>query len=287
MFPLDFVSRCKKWLSRNDVPLRTIARWVRIGFIIFCLAAGIVYAPFSRIPNGLNTPTTKIVTFGKIDFPVEFVYQYLPNNPTPFVGCAHSADLTLTLSGDEIVSGKVLDIWITMTACSVIVNNTNFIAVRMENALEAGFPSSNPINALVVMTLSELPLFDNFVGHHRIMYLVSGTFTATVIFVHHDGTESAFATGALFPIESPEIIIARQNQALTTSLTFFVLMFAAIEARVESHHDRSGRTEKNSAVDDQSPSDMTGRDRLVKPRVATRKHFKGIRRYRRRKAKRP
>ena len=159
-----------------------------------------MYLPFSPIPNGLNTPTNKIIVFGRIDFPEQLVYQYLPNDDRPFVGCSHTADLTFTLSGDEIVSGKVLDIQITMTACSAIVNNTNFILVRMENALEAGFSSGNPINALVVMEYMERWGFNNFVGNHYIVYSVSGTFTATVIFVLRNGTELACTTGALFPI---------------------------------------------------------------------------------------
>jgi len=273
LFLLDSLSKCKKWLRRNAVRLRTIAYWARIAVIIVCIFGGLVYAPFSPIPNGFNTPANKIVTFGKIDFPVQFVYQYLPNG-TPFVGCSHTADLTFTLSGDEIVSGKALDILITMTACSVLVNNTNFIFVRMENALEAGFPSSNPINALVLMTDSGYPGFNNFVGSHTIMYSMSGTFTATVIFCLHDGTELPFATGALFPIESQEIIIARQNQALTTSLTFFVLMFAAIEVRIKSHQDYPDKADKKATVHNKSGKDAKHRVRLIKTKVAAKEHTK-------------
>lgn len=287
MLLLDSVSECKKWLSRNDARLRTTAYWARVVVVIICALGGFVYAPFSPIPNGFNTPTTKIVTFGEIDFPVEFVYQYLPNSNTSFVGCRHTADLTFTLSGDEIVSGKVLDIRITMTACPVIVNNTNLIFVRMENALEAGFPSNNPINALVAMTYTGHPGFDNFVGSHKITYFVSGTFTATVVFVDHDGRESAFATGALFPIESPEIIIARQNQALTTSLTFFVLMFAAIEVRIDRHQHYSDKTYKDDTIEDHNREVVKSTVRLVKPKVATKKHSKRIRRDHKKKAKLP
>ena len=274
------------WFGKHDPTLHRIWNWAMTIIAISCLIGGLAFAPFSPIPNGFNAPPNEIVTFGKIDFPVQYVYQYLPNG-TPFVGCSHNADLTFTLSGDEIVSGKALDILITMTACPFLVNNTNFIFVRMENALEAGFRSNNPINALVLMTYTGYPGFDDFVGNHTIMYSMSGTFTATVIFCLHDGTELAFATGALFPIESPEIIIARQNMALATSLTFFVLMFAAIKVRAESHQDHSDDTCKNRTTDDQTGKDMKRRIRLVKAKVAAKKHPKHKRSHHKRKAKRP
>jgi hypothetical protein len=255
---------------------------------ISCLVEGLVYAPFSPIPNGFNTPTTKIVTFGKIDFPEQLIYQYLPNNPRPIVGCSHTADLTFTLSGDEIVSGKVLDVRITMDACRVVVNNTNVILVRMENALEAGFSSSNPINALVVMSYTTgLPGLDNFLGNHKILYLVSGTFTATVVFVLRNGTELPCATGALFPIESPEIIVARQNEALTTSLTFFVLMFAAIEVRADSRQDYPSNASKNRTVDNQNRDNVKSGVRLVEVKVAPNGHPDEIHQQDEEKAKTP
>jgi len=254
---------------------------------IFFLVEGFVYAPFSPIPNQFNTPTTKIVTFGKIDFPEQLIYQYLPNNPTPFVGCSHTADLTFTLSGDEIVSGKVLDVLITMTACDVVVNNTNVILVRMENALEAGFPSSNPINALVVMNYTGRSGFNNFVGRHSILYSVSGTFTATVVFVLHNGAEVPCATGALFPIESPEIVVARQNEALTISLTFFILMFAAIEVRSDSRQDHPSNASKNPTVDNQNRNDVKSGVRLIEAKVAANGHADEIHDHNVEKAKAP
>jgi len=236
---------------------------------IFCLVGGLIYAPFSPIPNGFNNYTTRIVTFGSIEFPVQLVYHRL-NATTIIVGCPHTADLTFILSGDVIVSGKLLDIRITMDACPVFAEDVVYVWVEMENALETLGVFSRPVVARVVMEWNDNA--SSWVGSHKVIYLVSGTFTATVAFYLRNTTTLHYPTGALFPIDSPEIIMARQNEALTTSLSFFVLMFAAVEVRVESHQRDSKERNSNSAVHNQGRDEMKRTVRLVKGKVATDKH---------------
>jgi hypothetical protein len=199
------------------------------------------YAPFWPFPNGFNTPTTSITVFGRIDFPEQLVYAYIPKYHEILVGCPHTADLTFMLYGDEIVSGRVLHVQITTIACPTLLNNTSGFIVRMDDALEGGSPTVWPTAALVVMDYTEHGWQHGYdwIGNHDILYSVSGTFTATVLFELHNGTELEIPTGAIIPIQSLDVITARQNEALTTSLTFFVLMFAAIEVKVKTRKDYS------------------------------------------------
>jgi hypothetical protein len=236
----------RHWYATNESTLRRLWNWAMGIIAIGCLIGGLVYAPFSPIPNGFNNYSTKIVAFGSVDFPVQLVYQRV-NETMIIVGCPHTAELTFTLSVGPIVSDRLLDIQIVMRACPVFASDVNIVWVTMENAQD-GSSSSSP--AKVVMDYNQNA--GSWLGSHKITYLVSGTFTATLVFYLRNGTELPYPTGTIIPVESPETIVASQNEALTTSLSFLVLMFAAIEVRVDSRKKDADCTHQNGTVNNQS-----------------------------------
>jgi hypothetical protein len=240
------------WYGRNEARLRSYANrglWV---VAIVCLILGLVFAPFSPIPNGLNTNLGNFVANASFNLPDNLI-NYTFHNIT-YVTEPHDAQFTVVLSGGEIVAGKKLTMEITMTANPTLRRHVFFIYADPDNALiwplETEPGTGAPFLAYVNLRPTSNPSV--WKGTQTIYYAESGIFGVSVFFVRSDSYTASqnygiFTRnlGPIVQILSPDTIIARYNEALTTSLTFFILFFAALDVRPKTDRDYS-RSRKSS-----------------------------------------
>jgi hypothetical protein len=125
-----------------------------------------------------------------------------------------------------------------MTAPPIIARHVPFVIVKPDNALAYPLFTDQTTKAPAFAAIPLLPYRSTLYlwkGNDSVYYAQPGIFGATIIFQTNDSETAGNTyfnnTGPVIDIGSPDTVIAKQNEALITSLTFFVLMFAAIEVR--------------------------------------------------------
>ncbi|HKM50011.1 MAG TPA: hypothetical protein VJZ75_02410 [Candidatus Bathyarchaeia archaeon] len=152
------------------------------------------------------TVNNNITVFASLEAPANFMNDY------------HVTKVALSLD-DSLISpiqytGEVIAV---QTECKNPAPNTN-CALLFRGPRFASMDMTNLIGQV-------------WSGQETIIYVVSGTFGVTLVFTPFNGSPLTFHSQPLFTITSEDTTIARQNEALTASLTFFILFFAALDVR--------------------------------------------------------
>ncbi len=239
------VKRVGKKLVRNRT---RIWNWtVGIFSIIFLLGA-VYNLPNSPFPNSYNTSVHR--SAGNAQFPATYgKYETIVNLTIGVVGKPF---------GNEIVAEAPLTLAVAVEINETFAAKTGIqkVIVKPDNAFEypskAGqvlaqypTPCETPQPGVGCWIVYFVPRSSNLIltrsesnpvvwqGQQDIIYDNPGVYGATVELVTPN-TTLAYHANDFFSINSQDYAIARRNETLTTSLTYFILFFAAVDVRRKS-----------------------------------------------------
>jgi hypothetical protein len=229
--------------------LKGIWNLLMVVVAVGCLIMGLYFNPLVPIPNGPNSPVPTVVKT-VLDLPT--------NLTTPYPGTSY---VTLQLTGGDAVVGVPLLATVYFVVPPSVLNQTATIGVEPDNAI---IPSASlnaysiPVTADFVlkpvstikspnMTIASFPSgYWIWEGSLIIQYQVEGVFGASFLFYHEkqSSVNGVFVpmskppfltlhTAPFIPIGNSFITFEKRNAALTNSLSFFVLFFAAVQMRIK------------------------------------------------------
>jgi hypothetical protein len=229
--------------------IKRIWNLVMVVVAIVCLIMGLYYNPLVPIPNGPNSPVPTVVK----------TVLDLPTNLTaPYPGASY---VTFQLTGGDAVVGTPLLATVYFIAPPSVLDQTGTIGVEPDNAI---FPSASlnaysiPVTADLVLkpvstvnspnvTIASFPNgYSIWEGSLIIQYQVEGIFGASFLFYHEkqSSVNGLFVpmskpsfltlhTAPFIPIGNSFLTFEKRNAAMTNSLSFFVLFFAAVQMRIK------------------------------------------------------
>ena len=220
-------------------------------FAIGCALCGLFVAP-PPFPNILFRESV----FGRSIYR-EVALDDLPFKPVNFT-------LLLVTSSLEVNSTITAYVSLYVPEDFVASYTVKEIAVSLDSALESPILLGGPLiavptkcpspNYLYCGILYRTPAFSymklvNTIGNvwdgvENVTYTVSGTFGATLIFLRTNAEPLPFDTGPLFTIASEETTLIRRSEALTATLTLFILFFAALDIRPAESEGNGTEDEK-------------------------------------------
>jgi len=187
-----------------------------IAVAIITLAGGVWSLPFAQVPNDYNTPP-------------EPVFSNALTNLSPYLSDNVSVNVALRANGPEVAIGIPMNLQVYFPT-QPLKDATSFSAIP-DNAL-----AYNETAQKLIYQYATIPITIQsgyWQGQLWIEYYASGTFGIT--FVFNQGVEivGRIHSGPFYTIGSQDLIAAKYNAALTTSLTLFILMFAALDVRID------------------------------------------------------
>lgn len=215
--------------SRNRIR-NSIATVLAIVFLVF----GVAYFPFPNSPfqNEFNVPPKPIVAYARLDIPANLTE--IPSYPSL---------IRVELSGSDYVVGVKLTLNIELDSTGQLKNHVKKIVVFPNQAMPYPSPERLPypidpggmLPQFIAFMLESDPTSNAWFGrNYTIQYRVPGSFGMFIELYKSSDDDvpiKSIQTDALYTIGSEDTVIAKHNEALTTSLTFFVLAFAALEFR--------------------------------------------------------
>ena len=191
-------------------------RWNKamIAVALIMLLWGIWNLPFLPLPNDFN------------NFP-EPVFSTALTNLSPYFSDNVSVNVALRAYGPEVAVGIPMDLLIYFEI-EPLKSATSITAIP-ENALAYNSSSQRLIYkyASVLITLQN----GYWEGDVWVEYFVAGIYGVTFLFYYGGAIVARIHSGPFYTIGSEDLIAAKYNGALTTSLSLFVLMFTALEVR--------------------------------------------------------
>jgi len=195
-----------------------------IAVALITLIWGAWNLPFLPLPNDYN------------HFP-EPVFSTALTNLSPYFSDNVSVNVALRAHGPEVAVGIPMDLLIYFEM-EPLKCATSVTAIP-DNAL--AYNSS--LQRLIYKYASVLITLQNgyWEGEVWVEYFVAGTFGVTFLFYYGGAIAARIHSGPFYTIGSEDLIAAKYNGALTTSLSLFVLMFAALEVRSRPTNEKRKR----------------------------------------------
>ncbi len=234
-----------RWVYNTLQSKRARTGWNAVCIIsaLCFFAIGIYYLPFSGFPNGFNAPV--IGQWGYAQFAINY-----KTNSTEYTALAN---LTIFLSPQAQIVGSHGIIQPTLEISPSVASTLGIqtIIVRPQEAfVYKGLgkllqtystpcpdnPSSTCIASVYGPLFNEIKLERNsqnpiIWGYQQdVDFTAPGSYGVSMDIVARNATYK-FEASNVYTIYSADFVTVRHNEALTMSLTAFVLMFAAIEAR--------------------------------------------------------
>jgi hypothetical protein len=165
------------------------------------------------------------------------IYTNAPTNLSPYFSNSTSVEVGLSLLGAELAVGVPIyyQIWVHSQALQPFSK----VDAIPDNAMYYNVTSHSIARAFTAIELGSLSGGLTWYGFGYIEYSVAGTFGVTFWFYEGNTIVSRIHSGPLYTVGSQNLIEARYNNALTASLTLFILMFAALEVRIEKHRQNA------------------------------------------------